>query len=66
VREDYIFLDLNVMNKKIINKIKKELMDEKERLEKTKVSTEIDVEGDEADEIQAKIISLVSKRCGKA
>jgi DnaK suppressor protein len=50
------------MKKKVIEKIKKSLLAQKEELLGKKYGEEIDIEGDETDEIQAKLIMTVSSQ----
>ena len=50
------------MKKKAIDKIKKSLLLQKEELLGKKYGDEIDIEGDETDEIQAKLIMTVSSQ----
>jgi DnaK suppressor protein len=50
------------MNKELLNKIKKSLLDEKEMILNKNRSTEVDIDGDETDEIQGKIIAIVNQQ----
>lgn len=51
-----------MIKKKILEKIKKSLLLEKEELINKKYSTEVDVDGDEIDEIQGSLIASISSQ----
>lgn len=50
------------LHKKVIDKIKETLINQKKELQSKSYHTEIDMEGDETDEIQGKIIALVNNK----
>lgn len=50
------------LNKKYIEQIKLKLTNQKNELQSKSYNTEIDIEGDETDEIQGKIIAIINNK----
>lgn len=48
------------LNKKVVERIKEELLKQRKELQSKSYNHEIDMDGDETDEIQAKLIALVN------